>query len=199
MKTHALFTLLFAFTLCLAANAQTQTFHLRGAYAQSNFPNTSLFIGTGDVGLGGLPFLDYSTFMPHPDGSYDFSFGFGTLPASAFDAHNTQQMSLNIDTSQVQGFQAQTCHIVFQPTFTSTCTAGPYGVISLNWENNGYSSSTTRQILSFANGAEKHRMSTNATNSSANSSGTFFGTNVVDHISLIGNNQGGEIDITPGP
>lgn len=199
MKKHALFTLLFALTLCLAANAQTQVFHIRGAYAQSNFQNTSLFIGTGDVGLGGLPFLDYSTFVPHPDGSYDYGYGFGTIPASAFDAHNTQQVSLNIDTSQVAGFQAQTCHVVFQPSYTSTCTAGPYGMISLNWVNNGYSSSTTRQTLNYSNGAEKHNTSSNGTYSSANGSGTFFGTNVVDDASKIGNDQNREIDITPGP
>src|SRR5579864_8490757 len=161
MKKQALFTLSLAFTLCLAANAQTQTFHSRGAYAQSNFPNASLFIGSGDVGLGGQPFLDYSTFTQHPDGSYDYGFGFGTVPTSVFDGHNTQHMSLNVDTSQVAGFQAQTCHVVFQPSYSTTCTAGPYGVITLNWQNNGYSSSTTRQQLSFENGAEKKTTSSN--------------------------------------
>ena len=196
MKQHAFLALLLAFTLYSAADAQTIKYHSKGAYAQSNFPNISLFVGSGNVGVGGQPFLDYSTFTLNPDGSFTYSYGIGNIPSSTFTANNVQQMSLNVDTSQLTGFQAQTCVTVFQPTYSSTCSDGPYGVIQLSWQNNDYSSSTTKEKLTVVNGPVTRSIDSDSTYTSANGGGTFFGVQVQDNNSRIGTDRSRDMTLT---
>lgn len=199
MKRHALLILLIASALLVAADAQTVTFKNSGAYAQSNFPNISFFVGVGDAGGGtNGPFVDYSIFTANPDGSFTFGYGFGNIPNSAFTANNVQHMSLNVDTSQVAGFQAQTCNEVFQPAFSITCTNGPFGPIQLTWQQNGFSSSSTTQDLSSTNGPVSSSMHSDSSYVSANASGTFLGTAVVDNGSTIGTDKDRQITITTG-
>jgi hypothetical protein len=108
-------------------------------------------------------------------------------------------MSLNVDTSQVSGFQAQTCTVVFQPTYSSTCTAGPYGDIQLDWQNNDYSSSTTNHDVSLTNGNVSRTIKADSTYVSADGAGTFFGANVVDDASQIGTDKNRYVTVTVGP
>lgn len=195
MKLHFLSALLLAFTLHL--NAQTTTtYHGKGAFAQSNFPNISLSVYSGDNSFNGQPFLLYSTFAANPDGSYTFSSGDGFLPASDFSANNVTQMSLNVDTSQLSGFNASTCIVYFVPTYSFTCSAGPYGVIQVNWQKNGSYSSTTKSNQMGTDGPFSTHFLDDSQYSSANATGTFLGTSVVDYGSMICTSHGSTIMIT---
>ncbi len=199
MKRNALLTLWLVPALFIAAHAQTTNFKSNGAYAQSNFPNTNFFVGSGDVAAGTpQPFVDYATFIANPDGSYTYSFGYGNIPTSAFTGNNAQHMSLNVDTSQVPGFQTQTCTVSYVPSYTYTCTDGPFGVIQLDWQQNDYSSSRTKQDLTWTNGPVTHGSSSDSTYVSANASGTFLGTAVTDYASTMGTDKNRYITITKG-
>jgi len=107
-------------------------------------------------------------------------------------------MSLNVDTSQIADFQAETCNVIFEPTYSSTCTAGPFGVIQLDWQQNDYSSSRTKQDLTWTNGPVTHGSSSDSTYVSANASGTFLGTAVTDYASKMGTDKNRYITITKG-
>ena len=199
MKRYAWLTLWLAPALFIAAHAQTTNFKTNGAYAQSNFPNTYFFVGSGDVaGTNPQPVVDFSTFIANPDGSYTYSYGYGSIPNSAFTANNVQHMSLNVDTSQVPGFQTQTCTVSYVPTYTYTCTDGPFGVIQLDWQTNGYSSSSTKQDLTWTNGPVTHGSRSDSTYVSANAVGTFLGTAVTDYASKMGTDKNRYITITKG-
>jgi hypothetical protein len=199
MKLYVLLTLWLASALLVAAHAQTTNLKSSGAYAQSNFPNVYFFVGSGDVaGTSPQPVLDFSTFIANPDGSYTYSFGYGNIPNSAFTGNNAQHMSLNVDTSQVPGFQTQTCTVSYVPTYSYTCTDGPFGVIQLDWQNNGYSSSATKQALTWTNGPMTHSSSSDSTYVSANASGTFLGAAVTDYASTMGTDKNRYITITKG-
>jgi hypothetical protein len=197
MKHHFLFALLLAFAVCGAANGQrTTTYHAKGAFAQSNFTNISLSVYTGDESYNGQNFLIYSTFQENPDGSYSFGSGDGFIPNSAFIANNVEQMSLNVDTSQVSGFNASTCVVQFEPSYTYTCTAGPYGVIQVNWQANGNSSSSTKSNFQGTEGPYSIHTIDDSDYSSANATGTFLGTSVTDYGSEIGTSHGSQVSIT---
>jgi hypothetical protein len=199
MKRNTLLILLLASALLVVADAQTTIFKNSGAYARSNFPNIGVFVGNGEFAGGtNQPFLNYSTFTPNPDGSYSYSSGYGNIPNSAFTAKNVDRMSLNVDTSQIAGFQAETCNVIFQPTYSSTCTAGPFGVIQLDWQQNGYSSTITKQDLTATNGPVTTSMRSDSTFASGDASGTFLGTPVVDNASQLGTDKSRDIIITKG-
>jgi hypothetical protein len=62
---------------------------------------------------------------------------------------NPANISLTVDTSQVPGFFSTTRTFVFFPSFSETCTGGPFGVIDLQWKQIGnfstHSVSTVQQ------------------------------------------------------
>jgi hypothetical protein len=107
-------------------------------------------------------------------------------------------MSLSVDTSQIAGFQAETCNVIFQPTYTSTCTPGPFGLIQLDWQQNGYSSTITKQNLTWTNGPVTSSMRSDSTFASGDATGTFLGTAVVDNASQLGTDKSRDIIITKG-
>ncbi len=196
MKQHLFLTALLAFALYGMANAQNSTtYHGKGAFAQSNFPGISLSAYNGDETYNGQTFLMYSTFSSNPDGSYSYSSGDGYIPASAFSANNLQQMSLNVDTSQVSGFNASTC-VATAPTYTVTCSPGPYGVIQVNWQQNGNVSTSLKENSSSTDGPYSTHVVDDEAYVSANSTGTFLGTSVVDDFSLMGTSHGATLTRT---
>lgn len=197
MKQHLLLTVVLAFALYGVANAQkNSTYHGKGAFAQSNFPGISLSASSGNDTSTGQAFVTYSTFTSNPDGSYTYSSGDGYLPASAFTANNLQQMSLNVDTSQVSGFDAETCAVTFVPTYTFTCSPGPYGVIQVNWQQNGSVSTTLHENSTTTDGPFSTHVVDDEDYVSANASGTFLGTSVVDYFSQMGTNHGSTVTKT---
>lgn len=187
--------LFLAFALSLAASAQTAVLHSKGAYAQTSSSSLYLLVINGNS-FTGPPAIDYSTFTANPDGSYTYGYGYGNIPRAAFVANNLQRVSLNLDTSQVAGFQAMTCTVVYQPVYSQTCSPGPFGVIQITWQQNGQSSTKTNSNSNIVNGPFKTHIVRDETDSSANSSGTFLGTTVLDYGAEVGLDHGSEIDIT---
>ena len=171
------------FAACNLADAQTTTFHGRDEFAQTGFEITGGEVGIsvfrGPDGAGGThTFLDYDSFVENPDGSATFTFGVGLIPSEAFDAHTLQHYTLNVDTSQVSGFRAETCTFA---NFTETCTQGsPLGVIQVSWQQNGVSSSSKIRHLSFTSGAFTRRLDDDEDESSADAAGTYLGTSFTD-------------------
>jgi hypothetical protein len=197
MKQHLLLTVMLAFALFGVANAQNNTtYHGKGAFAQSNFPGISLSAYNGDESYNGQTFLMYSTFTSNPDGSYSYGSGDGFIPASAFSANNLQQMSLNVDTSQVPGFSASTCVATFAPTYTITCSPGPYGIIQVNWQQNGSVSSSLKENSQSTDGPYSTHVVDDNNYVSANSTGTFLGISVVDDFSEMGASHGSTVTRT---
>jgi hypothetical protein len=127
------FALLLTFALCgPAAVAQSAAFHANGAFADElscSQSQTTIECFTVEVFTG---FLLYDHSIEDLNtGAFQDSFGFGTIPNSAFEVQ-AQTGSLNVDTSTVAGFFNQFC--TFDPnTNTFTCNPTPGGVVTGAW------------------------------------------------------------------
>lgn len=162
------------FSSLLAAQTTT-SFHSAGggAFAVTNVNGTAIQI---DVNRGDTSALLLTfTSTQNPDGSVTTTTGSGTIPNADFFSSTLEHMSLNVDTSQVPGFQSTTCTSSFTPFFTETCGPGPLGVIQVNWVNN--------RIIIISGVQEQHRtffgvtvdLHIDASADSANASGSFLG------------------------
>jgi len=173
---------------CSPAHAQTTTFHGNDAFAATHFVvngapvDVDVFVfSSKNPSIDNGTFLSYASFVENSDGSATFTSGFGLIPSSAFTANNLQHFTLNVDTSQVAGFRATTCIFGGPPTFTFTCTDGsPLGPIQVDWQPNGFSTSKTVQHLGFSFGPFTGKSDFNQDESSADATGSFFGTNFTD-------------------
>lgn len=98
-------------------------------------------------------------------------------------------------TSQVSGFNASTC-VATAPTYTVTCSPGPYGVTQVNWQQNGNVSTSLKENASSTDGPYSTHVVDDEDYFSANSTGTFLGTSVVDDFSLMGTSHGATLTRT---
>ncbi|HXB20227.1 MAG TPA: hypothetical protein VNV88_02540 [Candidatus Solibacter sp.] len=204
MKRFLLSALLIGFGLVAVhgpAAAQTETFHARDAFAQTHFDvsggEVDISVFRGPDGSGGTnTFLSYGSFVENPDGSATSTSGFGVIPSSAFDAQTLQHVTLNVDTSQVAGFRATTC--IFSVTFTVTCTDGsPLGLIQIDWQPNGASSTKSVQHLSFTSGPFTRHLDFDQDESSADASGSYLGSSFTDPgRALVGKARDSTVSIT---
>jgi len=139
MRPPSLIATMCLFSSLLAAQTTT-TFRVTAesatALATVNGTRISIEVGRGNALGAPVSFLDIFTSTSNPDGSITFSIGIGTIPNEDFFTANLEQMSVNVDTSQVPGFQSTICTFSFTPFFQSTCSAGPLGVVQVNWKNN---------------------------------------------------------------
>lgn len=162
------------------AHAQNATFNAKDEFAQTDFEvngmEADVFLFRGPNGSGGSQtFLDFGTFRENPDGSFTFSDGHGIIPNEAFKADSLQHFSLNVDTSQVAGFQATTCTVSFFP-FRETCVNGsPEGPIQVDWQQNQASSTRSIEHLTSTFGSFTRKLNFDEDVSSADATGTFFG------------------------
>lgn len=187
---------------CSLAAAQTMTFHADGAFAQASFliNNTevklAVFLGTDTSGAPST-FLTYNSFAENPDGSATSTSGFGVIPNEAFVAHSLQHFTLNVDTSQINGFSASTC-IFPPPTFTLTCTDGsPVGPIQVDWLENGITTSKGFQHLSSTSGSFTELMDLNQDQSSATATGSYLGSRFTDSgLAIVGKSHQSSITTT---
>jgi hypothetical protein len=132
--------LLLTLTLCgPAAVAQSAAFHANGAFANvvphCSGPTFSecFSVSVSTSSVNGPTFLSYDHFIfdPNTGGPLQDTFGFGTIPNSAFQLHGTTD-SLNVDTSTVAGFFNLFC--TFDPnTGVPTCNSIPGGVVTGTW------------------------------------------------------------------
>ncbi len=168
------------------AQAQTVTFHGNDAFAQAHFvangaPVDLFMFSSKDQSTGTSIFLSYGSFVENPDGSSVFTSGLGLIPSSAFTANNLQHFTLDVDTSQVAGFRAETCVFSGPPTFTFTCTDGsPLGPIHVDWQQNGFSTDKMVQHLTFTSGPLTRKLDLDQDDSSADVTGSYFGASFSD-------------------
>jgi len=205
MKHFYLVTLLILLTLApitLAAQTTTLKFSQDGEFAsfsQSNppFANTSLSVSrnltTGSTATASISFVtssfssDFSTFT--------FTQIVGAIPAGDFTGANTNNLSLNFNTADLDPSGTnQTC--VFDIiTFTGSCSAGPSGSISINFTQNG--ASRTRVLAlgeEITIGNTTTRIHQRSDNASANYSGTIFGNAVSGADGTVGINHNSSLE-----
>ena len=121
---------------------------------------------------------------------------FGTIPASAFTGQNTQNLALSIDTSTLDPstFITESCTIVFSP-ISVTCGAGTVGQISLSWRENDAVSTTTNNHVKTTVGTVTTINNQHSDNSTANVTGTVYGTSVAGATSQVGVNHMSTIQV----
>jgi hypothetical protein len=171
-----------------------------GAFANLSFSSTdgttsiNLSVATGTT--SGSDSLTYSAVIEAADFSQlTLTNVFGTIPGSAFTGQNTQNLALNIDTSTVTTLTSESCTLVFSPTFSFTCSAGPTGVISLSWTENDAVSTTVNDHEKSTVGPVTTITNQHSDNSTANVSGTIFGTNVSGASAQVGVNHMSTIQV----
>src|SRR5438093_1503206 len=77
--------------------------------ASVNGTEISVDVARGNALGAPVTFLDIFTSTSNADGSFTFSIGIGTIPNEDFFTANVEQMSVNVDTSQVPGFESTIC------------------------------------------------------------------------------------------
>jgi hypothetical protein len=121
----------------------------------------------------------------------------GAIPASDFTGQNTQNLALNFSTSDLDPTTSfsQTCTIDLTNLGNSTCGEGPTGTISLSFTQNGISRT---RVLALGEevtvGNFTTRIHQRSDNSSANVSGTIFGTSVSGGGATVGINHNSSLE-----
>jgi len=116
----------------------------------------------------------------------------GAIPAADLTGQNTQNLAFNFSTSDLDPATSfsQTCTIDLTNLGNSTCGAGPTGTISLSFTQNGISRT---RVLALGEevtvGNFTTRIHQRSDNSSANVSGTIFGTSVSGGGATVGINH----------
>ncbi len=149
---------------------------------------------------GATASLQYSSFSIAPDfSSITFANAFGPIPPSAFTGQNTQNLSLNIDTSTLPAtFFSESCTLLLVSPFTFTCGAGPAGVISLQFRENDAQSTVIHALQQeVRNGPVTTLTHQRSDNSTANVQGSVFGTALVPSaLATVGVNHQSSLEIT---
>ena len=176
------------------ASAQTTTFHASGEFAET-FANANgtfftIFAARGcptDPCFTNNTILVFFATVRTANG-VAFVEGDGVIPDSAFDASNPDHATLNVDTSQLSGFNSTSCTFVSGRGFV--CQPGPAGVIQAEWKRTRAGSSTRVEEDHTTQGPFVTHSHKNQDFFSAASTGSFFGTSFSDsRRSEIGTNN----------
>lgn len=190
-----------------AATPASQTSKMKftqdGAFASLVFNSSSTTSGFTQInfqvatGTGNTDSLTYNSLVESADfNTLTFANVFGSIPASAFTGQNTQTLALNIDTSTLPAGSlfSESCTLVFSP-FSFTCGAGPAGPISLSFRENDMVSTTVNCHTTTTSGPVTTRTNQHSDNSTANVTGTIFGTDVSGASAQVGVNHMSTIEI----
>src|SRR5437764_3513949 len=186
MKWSWVLTLLSALLLATAGmtSAQTTTFHASGEFAEAfstaNGGFADIFAARGcisDPCVSTNTFVLFFALVSTPNGVV-FVTGDGVIPDSAFDASSPEHATLNVDTSQINGFHSSACS--FQPGIGFVCQPGPAGVIQAEWKRTRAGSSTLVEEDHTTQGPFVTHSHKNQDFFSAVSTGSFFGTSFSD-------------------
>ena len=189
----------------LAISAQTTKFKFNqdgefASFNQSTDPSSSVNFSVSrnaSTGAGSSASINYLSFNFSSDfTTLTFVQIIGTIPADSFTGQNTNNLNLNLDMSQLDPTTSvsQTCTLDVI-TFIVTCGAGPTGSIQLNFSQNG---ATRTRILALGEeitvGPFTTRIHQRSDNSSANYSGTIFGTPVSGNNATVGINHNSSME-----
>ena len=154
------------------------------SFSLSTDPSSSLTFSVSrnsSTGAGTTASINYLSFNFSSDfSSLTIVQIVGAIPAAAFTGQNTQNLTLNLDMSQLDPATSvsQTC-VLDVITFDITCGPGPTGSMQLDFRENGV---TRTRVLALGEeitvGPFTTRIHQRSDNSSATFSGTIFGTPV---------------------
>lgn len=119
----------------------------------------------------------------------------GAIPASDFTGQNTNNLTLNFNTADLDpsGIN-QTC-VLDVISFTFSCGPGPSGSISVNWTQNGV---VRTRVLALGEettiGNFTARIHQRSDNASANFSGTVFGNAISGSDGTVGINHNSSLE-----
>lgn len=190
----------------LALSAQTTMFKFNqdGEFAslnQSSDFGSSISLSVSrnfSTGAATTASLSYVAFTFFPDtNTLTVVQVVGAIPAADFTGQNTQNLALNFSTSDLDptASLSQSCTIDLTNLANSTCGDGPTGTISLSFTQNGVSRT---RVLALGEevtvGNFTTRIHQRSDNSSANVSGTIFGTSVSGGGATVGVNHNSSLE-----
>ncbi|HEV2992187.1 MAG TPA: hypothetical protein VG759_27380 [Candidatus Angelobacter sp.] len=188
-------TLLTALLLAAPYTAHAQTsFHASGEFAETFTNGNGTFVDIFAArGCSVSPCTTNNTilvifgFIPTANG-VAFLDGAGVIPDSAFDASSADHATLNVDLSQVSGFDIVAC--TFTPGTGFTCQPGPTGVIQAEWKRTRAGSLTNLEEDHTSLGPFVIDMHKDQDFFRAAATGSFFGTSFSDSTrARIGTNK----------
>lgn len=187
MKIRLILIVLLSLSTLAFAQDNSPIFSTRitGAFADDTFfINGSAAHISVSQDVNGETLLIYNASFQNSDGSFTFMGGGGDIPNGAAILNNANVAHLNVDTSQVPGFFAFSC--TFFPFQPGTCGPGPFGVIQIDWRQDGVMSSRTlSQDWRTFPGARLHTQLNSELNS-AHVEGTFLGNSFTSDLGNIG-------------
>jgi hypothetical protein len=152
------------------------------------FSNFTLQVSRGfSSGSGSSASLQYNVFAVAADfSSITFINEAGPIPPGAFTGQNTENLALNIDTSTLDPttFFTESCTLSLV-TFIETCGAGPVGVISLQFKENDFQSTTVSSHTEVINGPVTTKTHEKSDQSTATVQGSIYGTAVDPSVSAL--------------
>ncbi len=146
---------------------------------------------------GGIASLNYFASSIAPDfNSVTFTQIVGAIPAADFTGQNTQNLTLNFSTGDLDPNNSfsQTCTFSFID-FTISCGPAAAGTINLSFRQNG--AQRTRVLAlgeEITTGPITVRIHQRSDNSTANVTGSVFGTSVVGGNAQVGVNHSSTIE-----
>lgn len=194
----ALLTLTMIVPLALTAQTTVFKFNQDGAFASisqapdpnSNFTLTvSLNSSTGAATTATLSFVSFT--LSADFNTETFTQIIGNIPAADFTGQNTQNMSLNFSTSDLDPTTSfsQTCSVDLNSLIV-TCGDAPTGTIQLSFRENG---AQRTRVLALGEeitvGNFTTRIHQRSDNDTANVNGTIFGTAVSGGGATVGINH----------
>ena len=200
-----LLTLMMLTSVALTAQTTHFKFNQDGEFAsfsQSTDPSSSLTFSVSrnsSTGAATNASINYLSFNFNSDfSSLTIVQIVGTIPADSFTGQNTNNLTLNLDMRQLDPATSlsQTCTLDVI-TFDITCGAGPTGSMQLNFTQNG---AIRTRVLALGEevtvGPFTTRIHQRSDNSSANYSGTIFGTSVSGNNATVGINHNSSMEFT---
>lgn len=170
------------------ATGSAQTFISNGDFGQIYWfdPTTSTY---GDLtvtrnGSQSKPqtYLYYYVYQYNPCCSYKY--GSGLIPNTDLSGSGTLHMSLNTNTCSVPDFAT---------------AIGPCGVIVVNWQKNGFSSSSQSGTSITNYGPVRYLYNGSYSSTSAMASGNVIGSPITNGDGGIGTNHNASIQVRKGP
>jgi hypothetical protein len=208
MKTLLVVVLMMVLPLAMAAQTQHFKFNQDAEFAsltQSTGPNSSFTLqvsrGANSISGASASILYISIDVAPDFSSESFVEIIGAIPSSSFTGQNTQHLTLDIDTSQLDPSNsfAIACDVDLI-TFDQVCGAPASGTIHLDFQQNGQQ--RTRVLAlgeEIINGPVTTRIHQRSDNSSANAQGTVFGASVSSGNATVGINHNSSIEVVTTP
>ena len=157
----------------------------------------SLQVSRNTTNTGTTASLSYISFSLASDGlSFTFTQIAGAIPAADFTGQNTQSLTVNFNTDDLDASAVNQSCTIDLTTFDITCGPAPSGTINLQFAENGMQRTRIlalgEEIIVGPMTTRIHQRSDNAT---ANASGTIFGISVSTPTAQVGINHNSTIEI----